>query len=78
VSLSIQPAAAIGWQCIIAPKDKSCRSRAPHKLRNFADGAKFPKKALASGTFPAAAHLMPLSGDWQAGADPGTAEEQAP
>jgi hypothetical protein len=44
----------------------------------FADGAKFPKKALASGTFPAAAHLMPLSGDWQAGADPGTAEEQAP
>jgi hypothetical protein len=47
------------------------------RAAKFACDAKFPKKALASGTFLAAAHLMPLSGYWQAGADPGTAKEQA-
>jgi hypothetical protein len=48
------------------------------QAEKFAGGAKFPKKAVASGTFSAAAHLMPPSGDWQACADPGTAKEQAP
>jgi hypothetical protein len=46
VTLSIQSAAAIAWQCIIAPKDKSGRSRAPHKLRNSLVAQSSRKKPL--------------------------------
>jgi hypothetical protein len=44
VTLSIQSAAAIAWQCIIAPKRQILPLARATQAEKFAGGAKFPEK----------------------------------